>query len=100
MSSKQRVDTALVQRGLAPSREKAQALIMSGNVYIREVKVQKPSETVTPDDEIIVRAPEHPYVGRGALKLEKAIAVFHVDPANMGRRGKMHGLRRLRSCLP
>ena len=81
MSDKQRVDTALVQRGLVSSREKAQALIMSGNVYIREVKVQKPSETVTPEDELIIREPEHPYVGRGALKLEKAIRVFHVDPS-------------------
>jgi len=81
MSDKQRVDTALVQRGLVSSREKAQALIMSGNVYIREVKVQKPSETVTTEDELIIREPEHPYVGRGALKLEKAIRVFHVDPS-------------------
>ena len=44
MSDYQRVDVALVERNLAPSREKAQALIMSGHVYIREVKVLKPSE--------------------------------------------------------
>ena len=81
MSDKQRVDVAMVARGLAASREKAQALIMSGNVYIREVKVLKPSETVTDEDALTVKAPEHPYVGRGALKLEKAIRVFAVDPA-------------------
>lgn len=79
MSDKERVDVALVARGLAESREKAQALIMSGNVYIRQVKVQKASEKVTEADELNVRAPEHPYVGRGALKLEKALKVFHVD---------------------
>lgn len=79
MSDKQRVDVALVERGLAESREKAQALIMSGSVYIREVKVLKPSEKVVPEDELIVRAPAHQYVGRGALKLEKALRVFGVD---------------------
>lgn len=79
MSDKVRVDVAMVQRGLADSREKAQALIMSGNVYIRQVKVLKPSEKVTDTDELIVKAPAHPYVGRGALKLEKALSAFHVD---------------------
>lgn len=83
MSDRQRVDLALVSRGLATSREKAQALIMSGNVYLREVKVLKPSELVTPEDELTVKAPAHPYVGRGALKLEKALRVFNVDPAGM-----------------
>ena len=79
MSDKVRVDVAMVQRGLADSREKAQALIMSGNVYIRQVKVLKPSEKLTDTDELIVKAPAHPYVGRGALKLEKALSAFHVD---------------------
>lgn len=81
MAGKQRADVALVERGLVASREKAQALIMSGNVYIREVKVLKPSEQVAETDELIVKAPEHPYVGRGALKLEKAIRVFQVNPS-------------------
>ncbi len=83
MNDKQRVDTALVRRGLAPSREKAQALIMSGNVYLREVKVLKPSETIGPEDELTVKVPPHPYVGRGALKLEKALSIFHVDPTGL-----------------
>ncbi|MDD3213591.1 MAG: TlyA family RNA methyltransferase, partial [Eubacteriales bacterium] len=80
MSDKTRVDIALIQRGLADSREKAQALIMSGNVYVREVKVLKPSELVTEADELNVKGPAHPYVGRGALKLEKALDVFQVKP--------------------
>lgn len=83
MSDKQRADVALVARGLAASREKAQALIMSGNVYLREVKILKPSETIAAEDELTVRAPEHPYVGRGALKLEKALRVFDIDPEGM-----------------
>ncbi len=80
-SDKQRADLALVARGLAASREKAQALIMSGNVYLREVKICKPSEMVSLTDVITVKAPEHPFVGRGALKLAKAIRVFQVDPS-------------------
>ncbi|MGN0997664.1 MAG: S4 domain-containing protein, partial [Candidatus Ventricola sp.] len=47
MTDKKRVDVALVERGLAPSREKAQALVMSGVVYVGENKVGKPSVTVT-----------------------------------------------------
>ncbi len=82
MSDKQRVDVALFERGLAQSRERAQALIMGGCVYIREVKVLKASEKVGPEDELNVRSAPHPYVGRGALKLEKALRAFDVSPAD------------------
>ena len=78
MSDKKRVDVALVERGLAQSREKAQALVMSGVVYIGENKVDKASMQVTPDDELIVRQTGTGYVSRGALKLEKGLAVFNV----------------------
>ena len=70
---------ALVERGLAASREKAQALIMSGAVYMREVKVLKPSTPVTPEDPLLVKSNANPYVSRGALKLEKALRKFGVD---------------------
>lgn len=79
MSGKKRVDVALVERGLAQSREKAQALVMSGVVYIGENKVDKASTQVMPDDELIVRQTGTGYVSRGALKLEKGLAVFNVD---------------------
>ena len=79
MSGKKRVDVALVERGLAQSREKAQALVMSGVVYIGENKVDKASMQVVPDDELIVRRTGTGYVSRGALKLEKGLAVFNVD---------------------
>lgn len=79
MSDKKRVDVALVERGLAQSREKAQALVMSGVVYIGENKVDKASAQVTPEDELIVRQTGTGYVSRGALKLEKGLAVFSVE---------------------
>lgn len=83
MSEKVRVDLALVRQGLAPSREKAQALIMAGQVYLKEVKVLKPSEKVSDDAELNVRGHVHPFVGRGALKLDKALRVFGADVAGV-----------------
>ncbi len=79
MSDRIRVDTALVERGLCESREKAQAAIMAGQVYIGERKINKASEPVRPEDELVLRAPAHPYVGRGGLKLEKAVQSFGAD---------------------
>lgn len=79
MSVGMRADVALVERGLAPSREKAQALIMAGCVYRKEVKILKPSEKIEPDQELTVKGQENPFVGRGALKLDKALKVFGAD---------------------
>jgi 23S rRNA (cytidine1920-2'-O)/16S rRNA (cytidine1409-2'-O)-methyltransferase len=84
MSGKIRVDVAMVGQGIAESREKAQALIMSGAVYIKEQKVLKPSEKVAEEDEIVVRGlKQHPYVSRGGLKLEKALRSFRLDVSGM-----------------
>lgn len=82
-AKKVRADVALVERGLAESREKAQALIMSGVVYVGEVKVDKASQAIKPEDNLLVRGAAHPYVSRGGLKLEKALKVFHCDPAGV-----------------
>lgn len=79
MSEKVRADVALVNRGLCESREKAQANIMAGLVYIGERKVLKASETVKPEDELILRGAAHQFVSRGGLKLEKAIKSFQAD---------------------
>lgn len=76
---KLRADLLLVRQGLAPSREKAQALIMAGQVYLKEVKILKASEKVDEEAELIVRGHVHPFVGRGALKLDKALKVFQAD---------------------
>ena len=79
MTDKMRADVALVSRGLAESREKAQAAIMAGQAYIGERKIMKASETVMPEDPLVLRAASSRYVSRGALKLEKAVRVFHAD---------------------
>ncbi len=79
MSDKIRVDVAMVQRGLAPSREQAQALIMAGQVYRKEVKILKASEKVGESDDLHVKGSSNPYVGRGALKMDKALRVFQAD---------------------
>ena len=80
MAEKKRIDVALVERGLAPSREKAQALVMSGAVYIGEKRVDKPSERVDDETALTVRQSGTGYVSRGALKLKKGLEVFGVDP--------------------
>lgn len=79
MKEKERADTALVKRGLAPSREKAQAMIMAGEIYVDERKINKSSETILEDDNLIVRELSVKYVSRGAHKLEKAVRVFSAD---------------------
>ena len=76
---KLRADLALVRQGLAPSREKAQALIMAGQVYQKEVKIIKASEKVDEEAELTLRGHVHPFVGRGALKLDKALKAFQAS---------------------
>ena len=75
---KERLDVLVTERGLAESRTKAQALIMSGQVYVNGQKEEK-SGTAFPQDAVIeVRGSAIPYVSRGGLKLEKALRVFDV----------------------
>lgn len=76
-----RLDQLLTDRGLAPSREKAKARIMAGDVFVDGRRVDKPGTAVDPEKEIEVRGEACPYVSRGGLKLEKALRVFPVDPA-------------------
>src|SRR5436309_1500088 len=78
----ERIDKLLVARGLAPSRTRAQALVMAGVVLVNEQRVEKPSETFPPDAAIRVRGADDPaarYVGRGGLKLEAALLEFKLD---------------------
>jgi 23S rRNA (cytidine1920-2'-O)/16S rRNA (cytidine1409-2'-O)-methyltransferase len=79
---RERIDKLLVERGLAESRTKAQALVMAGVVLVDEQRVAKPSDQFTLDARIRVKRGDDPvsrYVGRGALKLEAALREFHVD---------------------
>lgn len=73
---KQRLDTALVERGLASGRDKAKALIMAGQVYCNGQKADKVGEEIREEDALEVRGDTLPYVSRGGLKLEKAIKNF------------------------
>lgn len=77
---KQRLDIALVQRQLAESREKAQALILAGKVRVDGQRADKPGRSVLQSARIDVEQPL-PYVSRGGLKLEHALRVFQVDIA-------------------
>ena len=79
MTEKQRLDIALVLRGLAESREKAKVVIMTGIVYVNNQKCDKAGTTVKPDDKIEVRGETLKYVSRGGLKLEKAMDVFGIS---------------------
>ena len=73
-----RADVALVRRGLAPSRERAQALIAGGLAYQNGRLLTKPAQKIAPEDEVRVLGSDRPYVSRGGLKLEKALKVFGV----------------------
>lgn len=75
-SSKMRLDVAITEKNLAPSRHLAQAFILAGKVFVNGIKIEKPGHFVALTDVIIVRKPEHQYVSRGALKLLRAISVF------------------------
>ena len=79
---RQRIDKLLVEQGLADSRTKAQALIMSGVVLVNEQKVLKPSQEFLPTEIIRLKgnSEETKYVGRGGLKLEKALSEFQICP--------------------
>ena len=79
---KQRIDQLLVEYEIAESITKAQALVMSGIVLANEQRVEKPSESFTLDAKIRIKgkSDEIKYVGRGGLKLEKALQDFHIQP--------------------
>jgi 23S rRNA (cytidine1920-2'-O)/16S rRNA (cytidine1409-2'-O)-methyltransferase len=76
-----RLDTLLVERGLVATRERARALILAGQVRVNGQPATKAGHTVLPEDELTLDAPDHPYVGRGGLKLAHALDVFGISPA-------------------
>ena len=78
---KLRLDQYLCQNGLAQSRERAKALIMSGVVFVDEQKVDKAGEMIPEDARVEVRGHDIGYVSRGGLKLEKAMSAFPLTPS-------------------
>ncbi len=79
--SKVRVDQLLVERGLAESRSRAQALVLAGVVFSGETKLAKPGHSLPADAPLEVRGRDHPWVSRGGIKLAHAIEHFGLDPA-------------------
>jgi len=78
--AKQRLDAVVVERGLAPSRERARALILAGQVTVDGQVVSKAGAPVAVDARVALAIPDHPYVGRGGVKLAGALDVFQIDP--------------------
>lgn len=78
---KERLDVLLVKRNLAPSREKAKAIIMSGNVFVDGQREDKAGSNFDEKAEITVKEQIQKYVSRGGLKLEKAMEEFHLELA-------------------
>lgn len=78
-TKKTRLDQIIVDRGLADSKTRAQALVMAGHVYIGEAKAQKPGQQIAEDADISVRGSDHPWVSRGGIKLAHALEDFAID---------------------
>jgi 23S rRNA (cytidine1920-2'-O)/16S rRNA (cytidine1409-2'-O)-methyltransferase len=83
MPHKIRIDQLLVERGLAESRTRAQALIMAGHVFAGERKLEKAGQQVPDDTPVQVRGRDHPWVSRGGIKLASAIRHFGLDPTGV-----------------
>jgi 23S rRNA (cytidine1920-2'-O)/16S rRNA (cytidine1409-2'-O)-methyltransferase len=78
--AKKRIDQLLVERGLAETRTRAQALVMAGLVFATDARIDKPGQQVAEDAAIEVRGRDHPWVGRGGVKLAHALEMFGLDP--------------------
>ena len=79
MKAKVRADVLLVERGLADSRTRAQALIMAGLVFTGTTRIDKPGQTLAADADLTVKGKDHPWVSRGGQKLDHAIQHFDLD---------------------
>jgi 23S rRNA (cytidine1920-2'-O)/16S rRNA (cytidine1409-2'-O)-methyltransferase len=80
---KSRLDVLIVARGLAPTREKAQAMILAGLVEVDGRRAEKAGTAVAENAELRVAGPEHPFVSRGGVKLAAALDAFAIDPAGL-----------------
>lgn len=82
-SPRTRLDVALVERGLAESQQKAQAMILAGEVRVNNVAIQKAGTPVSSDAQLEVKSRQLKYASRGGLKLEGALEDFQLDPAGL-----------------
>ena len=92
--SKIRIDQLLVERGLAESRTRAQALVMAGHVMLGDKKADKPGLQVAEDAEISVKGQDHPWVSRGGIKLAHALEL-HVTAEGVETAEQHEALRAL-----
>ena len=76
---KVRLDKLILQRGLAPSRERAQALVLAGRVLVNQQKIDKSGASVDDEAAIRILGEDMPFVSRGGLKLAKALEYWHID---------------------
>ena len=83
MATKIRLDLLVVQQGFAPTRQRAQALIMAGKILVDQVPVDKPGSRVAPDAKLALKGAEMPYVSRGGLKLEGALKAMGYSPSGL-----------------
>ncbi|OJX79377.1 TlyA family RNA methyltransferase [Magnetospirillum sp. 64-120] len=83
MGARLRIDQLLVDRGLAESRSKAQALVMAGLVVVGDKRVDKPGTQVAEDVAVELKGQDHPWVSRGGLKLVEALDRFAIDPTGL-----------------
>lgn len=83
MAKKQRADLALVELGLAQSRERARALILAGQVFAGDRRIDKAGDLIAEGTALRVRGEDHPYVSRGGVKLAGALDAFGLDPAGV-----------------
>lgn len=77
-----RLDQLIVDRNLADSKTRAQALVMAGHVFMGDVKAQKPGQQVAEDTELTVKGSDHPWVSRGGIKLAHALDEFSISVAD------------------
>jgi len=77
---RERIDKVLVERGLAESRTRAQALIIAGQVLVREQRIDKPGQLINPSDDIRIKGETPRYASRGGIKLEAALREFNINP--------------------
>ena len=100
---KERLDILLVKRGLAPSREKAKAMIMEGNVFVENQREDKAGTSIPENAKIEIKGNTLKYVSRGGLKLEKAMNHFDIvtEQSLYGHRGfhrRFYGLYAAKRC--
>ncbi len=79
IEKKQRLDQALLQKGLVQSRQRGRALIMAGKVLVNDQVRDKPATAVSGDYRIVLKVRDIPYASRGGLKLEKALQTYHIN---------------------